>query len=684
MGDFLGTLIPRPLHHRLKRQDHKLIAADMEHCTIMFVCLSPSATERSSSLPLETFNLINDVFARLDSVVDKFGYFKYHHVSDTYVICCPRTSHPFHVPDCPIEYREVSSKTMFLLASAMFREVEKFRSISGQVLWAKAGIACGSMAGAVVGTHRRFYCLFGDAINTSARMCHYSEENKVLCTEEFRRNFPPDCGIHFVRRPEMQIKGKGAMSTYFIELGGRYQQKEFSKNTGALQLRRFSQPYVHMDSPTSSGVLEIDDPISAWVEAEEIVSAVDGEHKVDERDAVFLSESMEEKFLIRQYPANLRQVLLGSISCTGMLFIVFFNISQLRFFNEDEAALLRKHIFFAETLGCTMFLLLSFYAVYIYFSASSLEHLEHALQVRAMNRLESWKVMYVFGHLLQFGIMFYCLSWTRTTGWCLSYWPMVAWINLQQTNVSTRWLRRTVVITCPAVFMMSAVLWPNGIRALLMLHVISACYSYLIVRVHQLTERTTWVSQQNHKLEYDAIVGVINDLFPRDVVQEVVANREVAPTYRRAVVLRLDLCDYTRLAVGLQPLEVAKLIHQIYSKFDQTLPDQDIFKLDTIGDEYICAGWLEGGKERDMCSNMFALADTMLSILSAYNFKHKTAVSCRIGIATGFCVAGTMGKLQPRFHIMGEVMDKAVEMQREARPGSVLCSRDFMDILRIR
>ncbi|EKX48884.1 hypothetical protein GUITHDRAFT_51909, partial [Guillardia theta CCMP2712] len=126
--------------------------------------------------------------------------------------------------------------------------------------------------------------------------------------------------------------------------------------------------------------------------------------------------------------------------------------------------------------------------------------------------------------------------------------------------------------------------------------------------------------------------------------------------YRKAVVLRLDLCDYTSIAARLEPLQVATLIHQIYSKLDEAVPERRIFKLDTIGDEYICAGWLEESQERLVCHMMMALAETMLSVVDVESRKAGQRISCRIGIAVGSCVAGTMGKQQPRFQAIGEAM----------------------------
>ncbi len=32
------------------------------------------------------------------------------------------------------------------------------------------GVSCGPAAGAVLGEHRRFYCIYGDTVNLAARM----------------------------------------------------------------------------------------------------------------------------------------------------------------------------------------------------------------------------------------------------------------------------------------------------------------------------------------------------------------------------------------------------------------------------------------------------------------------------------------------------------------------------------
>ncbi|EKX43888.1 hypothetical protein GUITHDRAFT_48852, partial [Guillardia theta CCMP2712] len=125
-------------------------------------------------------------------------------------------------------------------------------------------------------------------------------------------------------------------------------------------------------------------------------------------------------------------------------------------------------------------------------------------------------------------------------------------------------------------------------------------------------------------------------------------------------VLHLDLCNYTELVASMDSDEVAKLIHSLFSAFDSLVTEEEgVFKMDTIGDAYVCAGWV-GKSERMACERMLHLACQILKCVSSSDFKTSSgSLQCRIGLAMGDCVAGVMGRLQPRYHVMGEAMVRA-------------------------
>ena len=78
----------------------------------------------------------------------------------------------------------------------------------------QVGLNSGSAIAGIIG-HKTFqYDLCGDAVNTSARMCSYSKPGHIHCSQAsyalLAHRYPA------LARGEMEVKGKGKMSTYFL------------------------------------------------------------------------------------------------------------------------------------------------------------------------------------------------------------------------------------------------------------------------------------------------------------------------------------------------------------------------------------------------------------------------------------------------------------------------------------
>ena len=164
---------------------------------------------------------------------------------------------------------------------------------------------------------------------------------------------------------------------------------------------------------------------------------------------------------------------------------------------------------------------------------------------------------------------------------------------------------------------------------------------------------------------------------------------------RRAVVLQLDICGFTEWSQKIEAMDLANAMHHLFSAFDTCVQRLDLFKMDTVGDAYIVAGWLSPPssesaltmqQEHDeqahkICEHVLWLAGFMHDTLEALGAKSPHNISARIGIGVGNVVVGAFGSLQPRVHIRGDGMRVAEALEQTGSPKLVHVDDVFLDIL---
>ncbi|EKX34281.1 hypothetical protein GUITHDRAFT_43371, partial [Guillardia theta CCMP2712] len=145
-----------------------------------------------------------------------------------------------------------------------------------------------------------------------------------------------------------------------------------------------------------------------------------------------------------------------------------------------------------------------------------------------------------------------------------------------------------------------------------------------------------------------------------------------------AVVLQLDICRFTAMSQTMIPLQIAEMVHHIFSRFDEEVMDKKLFKIDTVGDAYMVAGWLPCDRDwylkevtQTSCSAMLALARKMLRVMADYRREKGCDVGCRIGISVGVVASGILGRKQSRFHVVGQAMRDVEMLEQNALENSV-------------
>jgi len=176
--------------------------------------------------------------------------------------------------------------------------------------------------------------------------------------------------------------------------------------------------------------------------------------------------------------------------------------------------------------------------------------------------------------------------------------------------------------------------------------------------------------------------SILDTMMPKQVVREIAENPDVplpSHKYRLATIVQADLVGFTEMAASREPVEVVRLIEQIFKIFDDLTDFLAIYKIETVGDAYI-AGMAEPpltAHHSPVTVLRFSLA--MVEKLEAWSLAHGENVRVRVGVHSGGCVGGVVGKEMQRYHLFGSAMPVLDLLESTSLPGFVQISTPCME-----
>ncbi len=224
----LNNILPEGITQRLIKGENP-IADHYDGVSVLFMDIVEFTTLCTKVSAQQLVHLLNAIFSSADAVMREFGLEKIKTIGDAYMA----------VAGAPIvqeDHAQRAANAAVKLLDVMQNLVVSFPPEYGDRSWIESipeievriGLHCGPAAAGVVGENKFLYDLWGDAVNTAARMESHGEAGKIHVSEEFvlalSLNRPSDTfshwekeGMRAIPRGEMEIKGKGKMRTYFLE-----------------------------------------------------------------------------------------------------------------------------------------------------------------------------------------------------------------------------------------------------------------------------------------------------------------------------------------------------------------------------------------------------------------------------------------------------------------------------------
>ena len=189
-------------------------------------------------------------------------------------------------------------------------------------------------------------------------------------------------------------------------------------------------------------------------------------------------------------------------------------------------------------------------------------------------------------------------------------------------------------------------------------------------------ERNKVVKQQQLlQIEKDKTEKLLRNVIPESTAEELKKSGKArARGYKTVSVLFTDFVGFTKISDRMKPSELVKKLDVYFTKFDEIIVNNNLEKIKTIGDAYMCAG---GVPVRNNTNPI----DTCLAALQIQNYilnRKNDALAngdeyweLRLGINTGEVTAGVIGSERLAFDIWGTTVNQAQRMEMLGAPGKV-------------
>ncbi|MBN8221031.1 MAG: adenylate/guanylate cyclase domain-containing protein [Spirochaetes bacterium] len=194
----LLNILPGDIAQRLQKGE-TTIADHYDPVVVVFADIVGFTEISARTPPGELVRRLNEVFSLIDILVEKYDLEKIKTIGDAYMVVA---GIPQARPD------DLSRIIRFA------REILEMVHASN-ALQLRIGIDVGEATAGVIGTKKFIFDLWGDTVNTASRMESHGEPGKIHVTERVANQLGDE--FKKTERGKMLVKGKGEMTTYFIE-----------------------------------------------------------------------------------------------------------------------------------------------------------------------------------------------------------------------------------------------------------------------------------------------------------------------------------------------------------------------------------------------------------------------------------------------------------------------------------
>lgn len=176
---------------------------------------------------------------------------------------------------------------------------------------------------------------------------------------------------------------------------------------------------------------------------------------------------------------------------------------------------------------------------------------------------------------------------------------------------------------------------------------------------------------------------ILQKMLPQAALEKLIAGESsIAENFDVAGILFADIVDFTKISSRISAQTTIKMLNDLYSNFDVIAEKYGVYKIETIGDCYMCSVGVPQEATTEL-ANLAEFAQEIINYAKTVISPLGSPLQLRIGIHAGPVTGGIIGSTDkgPRYHLFGDTVNFASRMESTGLCGRIQISQDLYEKL---